>query len=111
MGDEKEAAVLLAQNIADKQPNNAQVRYLPSDMAIAAEDEAAIKGALKEVETVASQGPYWYYGQAMLLLIQAKESKGCQAIVAEGFGVPRQGTRGGARKDWSQISLAEVANL
>ena len=71
VGDTK-LADELCQKIAEKQPNNAQVRYLQFERALAAGKQADIEKALAEIERVAGQDSHWLYGKAMLLLLHVE---------------------------------------
>ena len=85
VGD-KELANSLAQKIAEKQPNNVQIRYFRFEQAVAAEDKAATESALKEIEAVAGQDSYWLYGQAVLLYLQARHSKDGGPLLEKALG-------------------------
>ncbi len=85
VGD-KALANSLAQKIAEKQPNNVQIRYLRFEQAVAAEDIAATESALKEIEAVAGQDSYWLYGQAVLLYLQARHSKDGGPLLEKALG-------------------------
>ncbi len=57
----------LLQRIAEKDPDNIQVRYQLLEQALRGNNDADLEQALKEVERVAGQDAYWHYGQARRL--------------------------------------------
>ncbi len=65
----------LCEQIAQKEPNNIQIRYMMFDYATYAGDETGMEAALKEVERVAGQDPFWLCGQAILLVMRTKDPK------------------------------------
>ncbi len=71
--NDTQLAKRLCQQIAEKEPNNPQIRYLLFEQALQARDDAGMEQALKEIEQVAGQGAYWLYGQAVRLTLQAKD--------------------------------------
>jgi tetratricopeptide (TPR) repeat protein len=65
----------LLQRIADKDPNNVQVRYQLVEQALRTKNEAGLEQALKGLEGIAGQDGYWHYGQARRLSWSADDKK------------------------------------
>lgn len=107
INDSKQVDLLCAK-IAEKQPNNAQVRYLQFERALAAEDIPAMEKALKDIEAVASHGSYWLYGQAVLLYLKAKGKDRNEAAPAMKEALELLAKARDTRKDWSRIPLVEA---
>ncbi len=107
VGD-SEQAMLLSEKIRDKQPNNAQIRYLIFEQALAAEDIPGMEKALKDIEIVASHGSYWLYGRAVLLFLGAKGKDRNEAAPALKEALELLAKAREARKDWSRIPLVEA---
>ena len=105
VGD-KELGGALAQKIAEKQPNNVQIRQLRFEQAFATGDIAATERALKEMEAVAGQDSYWLYGQALLLYLKARNSKDAGPLWEKALGYLKRARD--VRKDWSRIPLVEA---
>ena len=105
VGDTEQASSL-SRKVAEKQPNNVQVRYLLLDRAIASGDQAAIKKALDDIKLVAGEGLYWLYGQAIRLYLQSNDSKDPTPMLKEALDYLAKARE--LRKDWSRISLAEA---
>jgi cellulose synthase operon protein C len=105
VGDMEQAGSL-AQKIAQKQPNNALVRYFLFEKAIAAGDIPATKKALKEIEVVAGQDSYWLYGQAVLLCLQTKDRKDVGPLMEQALNYLNRA--GDLRKDWSRIPMVKA---
>jgi cellulose synthase operon protein C len=103
-GDAMQANAL-AQKIAEKQPNNVQVRQFIFEKAITSGDVAAAERALKELEIVTRQDSYWFYGNAVLSFLKAKDSKEPGPLLDEALGFLTKARA--ARKDWSRIALLE----
>jgi tetratricopeptide (TPR) repeat protein len=74
--DDKEFTKQLIDKVIQKQPNNAQARFLLFEQAMTSKDEAAMKDSLKQIEQISGQGSYWFYGQAVLLMMEAEKKKG-----------------------------------
>ncbi len=105
IGDRKQAN-LLTQKIAEKRPNNVQIRYFRFEQAVVAEDLAAAEQALKEIEVVAGQDYYWLYGQAVVLYLRSKDSKDAGPMLEKALDYLKKARD--ARKDWSRIPTVEA---
>ncbi len=71
VGDDQQAMRLL-RRVAEKSPNNLQIRLQLLDLAFRSGDDAGIKETLVEVEKVQGKGPHWRYGEALRLRLLAK---------------------------------------
>lgn len=100
-------ADLLGKRIAEKQPNNVQVRYLILERALSAQDKDAIEKALADVRRVAGEGAYWFYGLAMLQYLQAKDSSDSAVVLQQALDNIAKARE--YREDWSRLPLAEAA--
>lgn len=105
IGDTQQADSL-SKLIADKQPNNAQIRYMRCERAMQAKDQAAMEEALKEIEQVAGRGWYWNYGQAVLLRMRAKDSKDPGELYGEALKHLAKARE--LRSDWPRIPLEQA---
>ncbi len=99
VGDAKQADDL-CRNIAEKRPNDAQIRYLQFERKLAAGNQADMEKALTEIERVAGQGSHWLYGKAMLLLLRAKNDKDLLNQALDYLTKARE-----LQADWSRIPL------
>ena len=100
-----EFAKELCEQIAEKQPNNIQVRFLLFEQAMRAQDDAAMESALNEIERAAGRGAYWLYGQAVRLALQAQNSKDAdrEPLLKQALKYLAQARE--SRQNWSRISL------
>lgn len=101
-----ERADAIAKQIAEKQPNNVQVRYWILERAIASEDQAAIEKAIADVRRVAGEGAYSSYGQAMLLYLQSRKSDDATTMLKQALDYLAKARE--FRGDWSRVPLAEA---
>ncbi len=94
------------QKIAEKQPNNVEVRKRRFEQAIAAKDVAAGERALKEVEAIiGEEDAYALYARAVLLCLQADNSKDAAALLEQALDYLKRARN--IRKDWGRISTLE----
>ncbi|MBN1394472.1 MAG: tetratricopeptide repeat protein [Pirellulales bacterium] len=94
--------------IAEKQPDNVNIRYLIFERALRTADRPAMEESLKEVERVAGKGSVWLYGQAVLLFLDNKDEKDeskKNAALRQALGLLEQARE--LRGDWSRIPLVE----
>lgn len=103
--DDRKQARVFAQRIADKEPNNVQVRYMLFEQALQANppDFEGMDKALKEIEGVAGQGAYWLYGQAVRMSLQAKDQPDADAVLDKALEYLKQA--GELRQSWSRVPL------
>jgi cellulose synthase operon protein C len=103
----------LCRQIAEKQPNNVQIRFILFAQAMHAEDDAGMEQALKDLERVAGQGAYWLYGQAARLKFQAKQKKGAEQSQLLDRALDYLARAREVRPTWSRIPLmmAEICDL
>ncbi len=66
---------VLCRRIAEKQPDNAQVRYQQFRIALATGDEAAMRRALDDIRRVAGESYFWLWGKAVLADHEARSQK------------------------------------
>ena len=100
---------LFCRKIAEKQPNNVNIRYMLFERALRAADQPAMERALKEIEQVAGQGSYWLYGQAVLLYLSGKDEKDEKnrtATLQQAINLLAKAHE--LRGDWSRIPLMEA---
>jgi len=105
IGDTEQADLLL-QKIAEKQPDNAQVRYMLFERAMAKQDTDAVRKALDEIERVAGRGSFWLYGQAALILLQSQKEKDETELNKALDYIARARE---LRRDWSRLALTAAA--
>lgn len=102
--DDNQQADALAKLIAEKQPDNVQIRYMIFERALAAEDRPAMEAAIKEIERVAGQGSYWLYAQAVLRYLDGKKDpQNSQDKLEEALRFLDKARE--HRGDWSRIPL------
>ncbi len=70
--DDYQHARQLWRKVAQKDPNDLDIRIQLLELAIRLGDDAGIKETLREVETVEGKGPRWNYGEAIRLQALAK---------------------------------------
>ena len=107
--DDTEQIDLFCRKIAEKQPNNVNIRYLLFERAQRAADRPAMERALKEIEQVAGQGSNWLYGQAYLLYLSGKDEKDKKdraATLQQAIKLLAKARE--LRGDWSRIPLMEA---
>lgn len=104
--DDTEQADFFCRKIAEKQPNNVNIRYLLFERVMRAGDRPAMERSLKAIEQVAGQGSYWLYGQAVLLYLNEKEEKDRVATLRQALKLLAQARE--LRGDWSRIPLMEA---
>jgi tetratricopeptide (TPR) repeat protein len=75
LANDPQYAKRLLQRIADKDPNNVQVRYQLVEHALRTKNEADLEQALKGLEAVAGPDAYWHYGQARRLSWSVEDKK------------------------------------
>jgi cellulose synthase operon protein C len=104
--DDKKLAGLLAQKIMEKEPNNAEIRKIRFEQAIATEDLDAAKQALKAIEVVTGQDDaYSLYGHAVLLCMEANNAKNAGPLLDGALGYLKKARD--ARKDWARVPMLE----
>ena len=102
--DDTEFAKKLCRQIADKEPNNVQVRVLMFEQALRAENDAELEQTLKEIERVAGRGSFWLYGQAVRLSLKAKnDNEKSDELQAQALRYLAQAQE--LRTNWSRIPL------
>jgi len=60
--------------LSKKEPNNLQLRILLFDLALRAEDSAAMEQTLQEIRQIEGQGPLWHYGRAVFLRLVSEKA-------------------------------------
>lgn len=107
--DDVEQIDFFCRKIAEKQPNNVNIRYLLFERALRTTDQPAMERALKEIEQVAGQGSYWLYGQAVLVYLGGKDEKDEKdrtATLRQAINLLAKARE--LRGDWSRIPLMEA---
>ena len=74
---------LYCRKLAEKQPDNAQVRYMQFRLALMANDQAAMQRVLDDILRVAGESAYWLWGRAILLDMQSSKQKNPEAALAQ----------------------------
>lgn len=116
----------LCQQIAAKEPDNAQIRYqlleqaltrasvpgpgargkdVNAEASLRAESDAAIEKALAEIERVAGRNEYWFYGQAVRVWLRARDG-GSADELSKALKFLSQAQE--LRPTWTQIALLEA---
>ena len=99
---------LYSQKIAEKKPDDVDIRYFLFERALRSADLPAIEKALKEIERVAGKGAYWLYGQAVVLYLSGKDEKDANARTAKFQQALALLNKAQERRgDWSRIPLME----
>ncbi len=93
----------LCQQIADKEPNSIQVRYMMFDYAMYANDESGMEQALKEIERVNGQDPFWLCGKAIMLTMGSKNAPPDSASLDEALKKLAQARE--IRPTWSRLPV------
>jgi len=101
-GDIEEARIL-CQRIADKQPNNVQVRFMLFELALQADDDTGMQKALADVQSIEGKGPLWHYGEAVRLSLLARSSKGSDSRLDEALAHLARARE--SRPSWSRVPL------
>lgn len=65
----------LCQQVSEAEPHNLQIRLLLFDLALRANDDSGLDTILKQIHEIEGEGPYWNYGSALHLSLQAKKDK------------------------------------
>jgi cellulose synthase operon protein C len=102
--DDIEQAKRLGRQMAEKDPQNVQVRYLLFEQALHAENQADVDWALQEIRRVAGQSEYWHYAQAVRLTMKAKDQKGSSTPVLD-EALQHLATAHEQRPTWGRIPL------
>jgi len=102
VGDIEEGRIL-CQRIADKQPNNVQVRFMLFELALQANDDTGMQKALADVQSIEGKGPLWHYGEAVRLSLLARNSKGSDSRLDEAL--PHLARARELRPSWSRVPL------
>ncbi|MGO8751158.1 MAG: tetratricopeptide repeat protein [Thermoguttaceae bacterium] len=61
----------LCQRLSEREATNLQVRLLLFDLALQAGDGSGLDRVLEEIHGIEGSGPFWHYGQALLLMLRA----------------------------------------
>jgi len=62
----------LCLQVSEVEPHNLQIRLLLFDLALRAEDDSGLEKVLGQIHEIEGDGPYWHYGSALHLSLQAK---------------------------------------
>jgi len=107
--DDAELAKQLCRSVAEKDPNNVQVRYMLFEQCLRSNDQQGMEQALTEIQRVAGQGAYWLYGTAVLLSLQAEtlknENRQEEAFQALNQALRHLNQARELRQSWSRIPL------
>ena len=82
VGDFEQARALCLE-LAELEPNDLQIRLLLFDLALRAVDDAGLDGVLAEIQAIEGRGPFWHYGRALQLVLQAGGWGDARAAVAD----------------------------
>ena len=69
--DDKEMVRRLSTLLAQKDPDNLQMQLMRLDQAYNSGNDSSMEEVLKNLERIEGQGPFWLYGQALLLTRKA----------------------------------------
>lgn len=96
------------QKIAEKRPDNAQIRYIQFRLALGTGDRAAMTRSLDDIRKVAGQSAYWLWGQAILLAMRSQEEKPSTPLVDQAIAYLNKARE--LRGDWLPIpkTLAQI---
>ena len=89
------------EKIAEKRPDNAQIRYFQFRIALGSGDRASMTRALDDIQKVAGKSAYWLWGQAVLLAMQAQEEKSPGPLLDQAVDLLEKA--GELRGDWADI--------
>ena len=106
--DDRKLAGSLSQKIAELEPNNVEIRKRRFEQAAGAGDMAAAERGLTEIEAaVGQEDAYSLCGQAVLLVLQAKNNKDAGPLLEKALDYLRKARI--ARKDWARVPTLEAS--
>ena len=94
----------LSRWITEKDPKNLQARFLLFEVAVRAQDPAALEEPIAEIYKIEGDGPIWHYCQAVRLALRGKA--GDPKLLDQALQHLKQ-TRD-ARANWSRVPLLEA---
>jgi cellulose synthase operon protein C len=75
--------LLLCQRIAEKRPQDIQVRFVMFDIAFQIDDRETMNKAVADIRRIEGEGPYWHYCEGMRLERLVDEGKAGDSALAE----------------------------
>lgn len=105
IGDTKLAGIL-ADKIAKREPNNAEIRKFSFEQAGASGDIATAEKSLRDIESIVGQeDAYALFGHAVILCMQADKSKDAGPLLDKALDYLKKASD--ARKDWARVATLE----
>ncbi len=95
---------LFCQKIAEKRPDDMQIRHVQFQLAMAINDRPAMERTLDDIERLAGQSAFWLWGRAVLLEMQSNDQKDPEPMLKQALGYLFRARE--LRGDWPLVLLA-----